>query len=44
VKATIFGHPEFTAFRQQVQTRFEAWRTAQRPGLVALKPATHPST
>ena len=42
VKATIFGHPEFTAFRQQVQTRFEAWRTAQRPGLVALKPADSP--
>jgi type I restriction enzyme M protein len=42
VKATIFGHPEFTAFRQQVQTRFEAWRTAQRPGLVALKPGDSP--
>ena len=42
VKATIFGHPEFTAFRQQVQTRFEAWRTAQRPGLVALKPSDSP--
>ena len=42
VKATIFGHPEFTAFRQQVQARFEAWRTAQRPGLVALKPGDSP--
>ncbi len=42
VKATIFGHPEFTAFRQQVQTRFEAWRTEQRPGLVALKPGDSP--
>jgi type I restriction enzyme M protein len=42
VKATIFGHPEFTAFRQQVQTRFEAWRAAQRPGLVALKPGDSP--
>jgi type I restriction enzyme M protein len=42
VKATIFGHPEFTAFRQQVQTRFETWRTAQRPGLVALKPGDSP--
>ena len=42
VKATIFGHPEFTAFRQQVQSRFEAWRTAQRPGLVALKPGDSP--
>lgn len=42
VKATIFGHPEFTAFRQQVQARFEAWRTAQRPGLVVLKPGDSP--
>jgi type I restriction enzyme M protein len=42
VKATIFGHPEFTAFRQQVQTPFEAWRKAQRPGLVALKPGDSP--
>jgi type I restriction enzyme M protein len=42
VKATIFGHPEFTAFRQQVQARFEAWRAAQRPGLMALKPGDSP--
>jgi type I restriction enzyme M protein len=42
VKATIFGHPEFTTFRQQVQKRFEAWRAAQRPGLVALKPGDSP--
>ena len=42
VKATIFGHPEFTAFRQQVQARFEAWRAAQRAGLVALKPGDSP--
>ena len=42
VKATIFGHPEFTAFRQQVQARFEAWRAAQRPGLVALQPGDSP--
>jgi type I restriction enzyme M protein len=42
VKATIFGHPEFTAFRQQVQARFEAWRAAQHPGLVALKPGDSP--
>jgi type I restriction enzyme M protein len=42
VKATIFGHPEFTDFRQQVQKRFETWRTAQRPGLVALKPGDSP--
>ena len=42
MKATIFGHPEFTALRQQVQMRFEDWRTAQRPGLVALKPGDSP--
>ncbi len=42
VKVTIFGHPEFTAFRQQVQARFETWRMAQRPGLVALKPGDSP--
>jgi type I restriction enzyme M protein len=42
VKATIFGHPEFNAFRQQVQARFEAWRAAQRPGLVALQPGDSP--
>lgn len=42
VKATIFGHPEFSAFRQQVQARFESWRTAQRPGLVALQPGDSP--
>jgi type I restriction enzyme M protein len=42
VKATIFGHPEFTAFRQQVQTRFDAWSAAQRPILATLKPGDSP--
>jgi type I restriction enzyme M protein len=42
VKATIFSHPEFTAFRHQVQVRFEAWRTEQRPRMEGLQVGDRP--
>jgi type I restriction enzyme M protein len=31
IKAVIFGHAEFTAFKQAVTARFETWQTANRP-------------
>lgn len=36
VKATIFGHPEFTAFNETVTGRFGKWRRAQKPKLTGI--------
>lgn len=36
IKPTIFGHPEFDAFRQTVAGLFEAWRDEQRPKLAGI--------
>jgi len=36
VKATIFGHPEFTAFIETVTGLFGKWRRAQKPKLAAI--------
>ena len=36
VKATIFGHPEFTAFNETVTGLFGKWRRMQKPKLTAI--------
>lgn len=36
IKPTIFGHPEFDAFRQTVAGLFDAWRAEHRPRLVGI--------
>jgi type I restriction enzyme M protein len=36
IKPTIFGHPEFDAFRQTVANLFEAWRAEHRPNLAGI--------
>ncbi|MCY1297892.1 hypothetical protein D9M70_473460 [compost metagenome] len=36
IKPTIFGHPEFDAFRQTVAALFDAWRTEHRPRLAGI--------
>lgn len=37
IKATIFGHPEFTAFNQTISQRFSAWQQANLPLLTGIK-------
>ena len=36
IKATIFGHPEFTAFHQTVSELFEAWKHANAERLTGI--------
>lgn len=36
IKPTIFGHPEFDAFRQTVEGLFEAWRAEHHPNLAGI--------
>ncbi|ONM43194.1 type I restriction-modification system subunit M [Halopseudomonas pachastrellae] len=36
IKPTIFGHPEFDAFRHTVAGLFEAWRDEHRPNLTGI--------
>jgi len=36
IKPTIFGHPEFDAFRQTVAGLFEAWRAEHHPKLADI--------
>jgi len=36
IKPTIFGHPEFDAFRQTVAGLFDAWRAEHRPRLAGI--------
>ena len=36
IKATIFGHPEFTAFNQTVSALFEAWKHANAERLTGI--------
>ncbi len=42
VKATIFAHPEFTAFNQTVTTLFGAWKAANTPLLTCIKQGDRP--
>jgi len=42
VKATIFGHAEFTAFNQTVTTLFGTWKAANTPLLTGIKQGDRP--
>jgi type I restriction enzyme M protein len=42
VKAAIFGHPEFTAFNQQVTQLFGSWKAANTPLLTGIQQGDRP--
>jgi type I restriction enzyme M protein len=42
VKATIFGHSEFTAFNTTVTALFAKWRKANAPRLAGIQPGDQP--
>jgi type I restriction enzyme M protein len=42
IKATIFGHPEFTAFNESVTTLFEKWQSANVARLKGIAIGGHP--
>ncbi|PWB59815.1 MAG: type I restriction-modification system subunit M, partial [Nitrosomonadales bacterium] len=42
IKATIFAHPEFTAFNQQVTQRFAEWKEANTPLLSGIQIGDRP--
>ncbi|PWB47658.1 MAG: type I restriction-modification system subunit M, partial [Nitrosomonadales bacterium] len=42
IKATIFAHPEFTAFNQQVTQRFAEWKQANTPLLTGIQIGDRP--
>jgi type I restriction enzyme M protein len=42
VKAAIFGHPEFTAFNQQVTALFAGWAAAHTPLLTGIQQCQRP--
>ncbi len=42
IKATIFAHPEFTAFNRRVTALFAAWKTANTPLLTGIKRGDRP--
>jgi len=42
IKATIYGHPEFTAFVTRLNLTFAAWRDASRAALAGLTAGSHP--
>lgn len=42
IKATIFGHGEFTAFNQTVTQRFADWKQAHTPRLNGIQPGDRP--
>ncbi|MBK6357133.1 MAG: type I restriction-modification system subunit M [Betaproteobacteria bacterium] len=42
VKAAIFGHPEFTAFNQQVSALFAFWQVTNTPLLTGIKQGDRP--
>jgi len=42
IKASIFAHPEFTAFNQTVTTLFASWKSANTPLLTGIQPGDRP--
>ena len=42
IKATIFDHPEFTAFNQTVTTLFGTWKAANTPRLTGIQQGDRP--
>ena len=42
VKATIFSHPEFSAFNSKISALFELWKSANRQELTSISIGGHP--
>jgi type I restriction enzyme M protein len=42
IKATIFGHAEFTSFNQSISALFAQWKTANTPHLMGITIGSHP--
>ncbi|MBK5966828.1 type I restriction-modification system subunit M [Thiocystis minor] len=42
IKASIFGHPEFTTFNAQATEHFDAWRQANTPLLTGIQVGDRP--
>ena len=42
IKATIFGHPEFTAFNQSVTALFDGWKAANTERLTGIRLGDRP--
>ncbi len=42
IKATIFGHAEFTAFQKKANALFDSWKTTNIPRLKGFKKDGHP--
>lgn len=42
VKATVYGHPSFAAFRERVRDHFAAWRQRHRERMRGLHEGDHP--
>lgn len=42
IKASIYGHPQFTAFIERMNAHFATWRDAETKKLKALKPGFKP--
>jgi type I restriction enzyme M protein len=42
IKSTIYGHPQFAAFINDMNAHFNAWRDQQAPKLKALQAGCHP--
>ncbi len=42
IKATIFGHPEFTAFNQSVTALFDGWKAANTERLTSIQLGDRP--
>jgi type I restriction enzyme M protein len=42
IKATIFGHAEFTGFNDSISALFEQWKAANTPHLMGITIGSHP--
>lgn len=42
IKTTIFGHPEFTTFNQQITKLFASWKSTNAELLAGIKPGDRP--
>lgn len=44
IKTTIFGHPEFTAFKAEISALLNAWKAQNTPRLKNIQVGDHPKT
>jgi type I restriction enzyme M protein len=43
IKPTIFGHAEFVAYTQRMNTVFDSWKTEQTPKMKKIEVGSHPN-